>query len=119
MALAAASGAGRDVMAARPPLLVFSDDWGRHPSSCQHLVRRWVYYCVDDFGEWPGLDGTALRRMEEVVVRRADTLIAVSQTLQDRLAQMGRASHLLTHGVDLDFWAGPGEGEGVTKLQNL
>jgi hypothetical protein len=22
------------------PLLVFSDDWGRHPSSCQHLVRR-------------------------------------------------------------------------------
>ncbi len=24
----------------RPPLLVFADDWGRHPSSCQHLVRR-------------------------------------------------------------------------------
>src|SRR5262245_8337679 len=23
-----------------PPLLVFSDDWGRHPSSCQHLIRR-------------------------------------------------------------------------------
>ena len=21
-------------------LLVFSDDWGRHPSSCQHLVRN-------------------------------------------------------------------------------
>ena len=20
--------------------LVFADDWGRHPSSCQHLVRR-------------------------------------------------------------------------------
>ena len=26
--------------ACRPPLLVFADDWGRHPSSCQHLVRR-------------------------------------------------------------------------------
>ena len=24
----------------RPPLMVFADDWGRHPSSCQHLVRR-------------------------------------------------------------------------------
>lgn len=23
-----------------PPLLVFSDPWGRHPSSCQHLIRR-------------------------------------------------------------------------------
>src|ERR1700752_2182216 len=22
------------------PLLVFSDDWGRHPSSCQHLIRH-------------------------------------------------------------------------------
>jgi glycosyltransferase involved in cell wall biosynthesis len=26
--------------ASRPPLLVFADDWGRHPSSPQHLVRR-------------------------------------------------------------------------------
>ena len=22
------------------PLLVFADDWGRHPSSCQHLISR-------------------------------------------------------------------------------
>jgi hypothetical protein len=22
------------------PLLIFADDWGRHPSSCQHLIRR-------------------------------------------------------------------------------
>src|SRR5207249_9223786 len=22
------------------PLLVFADDWGRHPSSCQHLARH-------------------------------------------------------------------------------
>ncbi len=21
-------------------ILVFSDDWGRHPSSCQHLIRH-------------------------------------------------------------------------------
>ncbi|MCS7022785.1 MAG: glycosyltransferase [Gemmataceae bacterium] len=27
------------LLAERPPLLVFSDPWGRHPSSCQHLVR--------------------------------------------------------------------------------
>ena len=24
----------------RPGLIVFADDWGRHPSSCQHLIRR-------------------------------------------------------------------------------
>jgi hypothetical protein len=81
-------------------------------------VRRWVYYCVDDFGEWPGLDGDTLRRMEQVVVRRADTIIAVSRTLQDKLAGMGRESHLLTHGVDLDFWSdsrreAPGAAEAI------
>jgi glycosyltransferase involved in cell wall biosynthesis len=26
--------------ARRPRLVVFSDDWGRHPSSCQHLILR-------------------------------------------------------------------------------
>ena len=23
-----------------PDFVVFSDDWGRHPSSCQHLFRQ-------------------------------------------------------------------------------
>ena len=45
--------------------------------------------------------------MEEKVVQRADVLIAVSETLQNRLQCMGRASHLLTHGVDLPFWQTP------------
>jgi len=26
----------------KPSLLVFADDWGRHPSSCQHLMRRFL-----------------------------------------------------------------------------
>jgi glycosyltransferase involved in cell wall biosynthesis len=70
-----------------------------------HLpVRKWVYSCVDDFSEWPGLDRRALAQMERHVVERADTLVAASETLQARLAEMGRHAHLLTHGVDLDFW---------------
>jgi glycosyltransferase involved in cell wall biosynthesis len=71
---------------------------------CDLPVRRWVYYCVDDFGRWPGLDQAALREMEEGVVRRADVIVAVSEALQERLAGMGRESQLLTHGIDLDFW---------------
>jgi len=32
-----------------PPLrlVVFSDDWGRHPSSCQHLIRRLLLIHLD------------------------------------------------------------------------
>jgi glycosyltransferase involved in cell wall biosynthesis len=68
-------------------------------------AKRWVYYCVDDFGQWPGLDHTPLREMEARLVRSADLVIAVSSTLQDRIGQMGRDSQLLTHGVDLDHWS--------------
>jgi glycosyltransferase involved in cell wall biosynthesis len=67
-------------------------------------VARWVYYCVDDFGEWPGLDRATMNRLEKVVVAKADVVLSVSENLRDRLQQMGRDSHLLTHGVDVDFW---------------
>jgi glycosyltransferase involved in cell wall biosynthesis len=45
--------------------------------------------------------------MEELVVRRADVVVSASDNLRERLAGMGRESHLLTHGVDLDFWQHP------------
>ena len=68
-------------------------------------LERWVYYCVDDFSEWPGLDQKAMLTLETGVIDKADTIIAASQSLQNRLHdQFGRKSSLLTHGVDLDFW---------------
>jgi glycosyltransferase involved in cell wall biosynthesis len=67
-------------------------------------VQRWVYYCVDDFSVWPGLDGDPLRHMEERLVGGVDEVIAVSETLRDKMAELGRSAQLLTHGIDLDFW---------------
>jgi len=67
-------------------------------------VVRWVYYCVDDFGHWPGVDQAAVRAMESLVVHRADVLVAASEPLQQRLAEQGRTASLLTHGVDLEHW---------------
>ncbi len=48
-------------------LVVFSDDWGRHPSSCQHLVRqllpRYDVVWVDTIGTRPPrLDLLTMRR---------------------------------------------------------
>jgi glycosyltransferase involved in cell wall biosynthesis len=67
-------------------------------------VRSWVYYCVDDFSAWPGLDGTTLGNMERAMLPQTGSIIAASEHLQDRLSQLGYASSLLTHGVNLDFW---------------
>lgn len=67
-------------------------------------VDRWVYYCVDDFSQWPGLDGKTLRTMDRDMIRKADSILAVSETLQRTIAAEGRTSELLTHGVDTEFW---------------
>jgi glycosyltransferase involved in cell wall biosynthesis len=203
------------VNAARPRLVIFSDDWGRHPSSSQHLVRHllerwdvdwintigtrrpslkpadlkralgklrawtrpaaaansdtaqpahlcvhaplhwpgfthawerklnarifeqklgalvrnaaavvttasitadlaarthdanWIYYCVDDLSEWPGLDAHALRAMELDLLPHMRRVVAVSEPLRARLRALGRDSELLTHGIELDHWALP------------
>ena len=67
-------------------------------------VDRWIYYCVDDFSQWPGLDGDTLRRMDRDMIQRADSIIAVSEHLQSMIANEGRSSSLLTHGVDIEYW---------------
>jgi glycosyltransferase involved in cell wall biosynthesis len=72
-------------------------------------VVRWVYYCVDDFRHWPGVDQAAVSEMEELLIRRADILVAASEALQKRLAQHGRAASLLTHGVDVTHWTSGGK----------
>jgi hypothetical protein len=82
-------------------------------------VERWVYYCVDDFGQWPGLDQVIMRRMEERLIHRVDTLIAVSDTLQTKIGLMGRSSHLLTHGVEISFWQANGHEQPVPKLKGM
>lgn len=71
-------------------------------------VDRWVYYCVDDFSVWPGLDSDVMQAMERELVGKVDEVVAVSETLRDRIAGMGRESVLLTHGIDLEHWQGAG-----------
>lgn len=79
-------------------LPLVADLVGRLPAA------RWVYYCVDDFAEWPGYDGATLQRLERELVPKVDALVAVSEHLQGHLKRLGRESHLLTHGVDLERW---------------
>ena len=64
-----------------------------------------VYYCVDDFSEWPGLDAELVREMEKRLIERADLLIAASPKLSDHLAAFGKRPILLTHGVDVELFA--------------
>ncbi len=67
-------------------------------------VRRWVYYCVDDFSVWPGLDHRAVGTLETRLIERVDGVVAASENLQARVREIRPDCSLLTHGVDLAHW---------------
>lgn len=77
-------------------------------------LARWVYYRVDDFSHWPGLDGRTMREMENKLMRKVDLVITASQALGEEPAKIGVPTKLLTHGVDLDHWSHAAE-EGRVK----
>lgn len=72
-------------------------------------AHRWIYYCVDDFSVWPGYDGETMQCMERDLVPQMHQIVAVSETLVQHIGTFQREAHLLTHGVDLDFWRQPQE----------
>ncbi|MEM6392921.1 MAG: hypothetical protein AAF797_09130 [Planctomycetota bacterium] len=51
-------------------------------------VDRWVYYCVDDFSVWPGVDHGVMERMEPELVRKVDAVVCVSEVLRSRVERM-------------------------------
>lgn len=67
---------------------------------------NWIYYCVDDFAEWPGLDGGTLRTLERDLLNHASGVICVSEVLRRQLSRLGFDAQILTHGIDLDHWSG-------------
>jgi len=71
-------------------------------------VDRWIYYCVDDYSQWPGADHAVMDAMERELVAKVDTVVCVSETLQKRAMQIGAEDTvLMTHGVDMSRWKKP------------
>jgi glycosyltransferase involved in cell wall biosynthesis len=75
------------------------------PNACDFIgafdESRSVYYCVDDFSEWPGMNHDFVAPMERELIDRCDVLVATSTALIERMEARGRSAHLLTHGVDV------------------
>lgn len=73
-------------------------------------LRSWVYYCVDDFSQWPGLDSPTMESMERKLVSKVDRIVVAGDVLQAHIARLGRTSSLITHGVDLAHWTAVSDG---------
>ena len=89
------------------------------PNACDYVdsaaADKVVYYCVDDFSEWPGLDKEGILAMEDELIRKSDLFIATSKKLYERLSLTGKPTFLLTHGVDLDIFSS----EATRELESL
>lgn len=64
-----------------------------------------VYYCVDEFSEWPGVARDLVVDMESTLLRKVHLIAAVSdELLHSKKTPLGPTC-LLTHGVDLHHFA--------------
>jgi glycosyltransferase involved in cell wall biosynthesis len=85
------------------------------PNACEYVrklgERRAIYYCVDDFSEWPGIEKEVAENMEKSLIAKADAFIATSNKLHARLSEYGKPNYLLTHGVDLELFSSEPENE--------
>lgn len=64
-----------------------------------------VYYCVDEFSEWPGVNQRLVKEMERELLKRVDLVVAVSDALRRSKQPSNRSEvRLLTHGVDVEHF---------------
>lgn len=79
------------------------------PNACDFVhdfaASAIVYYSVDDFSQWPGLQNQLIHEMEEKMLAAADLVFATSQKLYQRASAKNRPTFLLTHGVDVALFS--------------
>lgn len=64
-----------------------------------------VYYCVDDFTNWPGVDAEVARTMERELLEICAGVIATSAHLAHTRHPRRGATEVLPHGVDVAHFA--------------
>ncbi|HKQ80568.1 MAG TPA: glycosyltransferase family 1 protein [Blastocatellia bacterium] len=59
-----------------------------------------IYYCVDEYTAFTGVDSNALADLERRLMRRADLVIVSAQRLRQSKAPFNPRTELVQHGVD-------------------
>lgn len=79
------------------------------PNACDYVgcfeESLVIYYCVDDFTLWPGMNQPEMvRTMEADLLSKADMVVAVSDSLCASRRTAKGPTRLLTHGVDVEHF---------------
>ena len=68
-------------------------------------ARFTVYYCMDDWKNWPGLLGDCIPEWEKRLVAESDLIVATSEELARTMRATSKPSVFLPHGVDVEHFA--------------
>jgi glycosyltransferase involved in cell wall biosynthesis len=75
------------------------------PSQCDFVGQLGevlsLYYCIDDYALWKGMNPKHVRQMEAELVQQVDAIVVPSDFLEQRMLPTGKPVLVLTHGVDL------------------
>lgn len=61
-----------------------------------------IYYCVDDFVNWPDVNYRLIQEMEQSLLDRCDLVLATAEELCSTKSKPGKQPLLLSHGVDFE-----------------
>ena len=64
-----------------------------------------IYYCVDDFTNWPGVNKDLIKSMEDDLLDKCDIVLASSGELCVKKERNGKKPILLPHGVDFEHFS--------------
>lgn len=78
-----------------------------------------VYYCVDDFTLWPGVDLELMKVLENKLLSKVDIVIATSERLAATRSNGRRQTLLLTHGVDVGHFRPARAAKSAKEVQDL
>jgi glycosyltransferase involved in cell wall biosynthesis len=63
-----------------------------------------VYYCVDEYSAFAGVNEENLRRLEAQILRKADLVVVSSERLYEAKSGFNRNTILVRHGVDFEHF---------------
>ena len=64
-----------------------------------------LYYCVDEYSEFEGVDARRITQLEEDMLQRADLVVTTSEALHAAKSAVRPDALLMRHGVDYDLFA--------------
>ena len=66
--------------------------------------EKMIYYCVDEYAAFEGVDATQFATLEEKLLRDADLVIVSADNLHQTKSKINPRAHLVRHGVDFSHF---------------